>query len=71
MLIYTEDRSSHLDRGSEPMRELRSGLSGLGGRPTLHPAWCAPSSAQALRHRPPMVTLWLSPPSYQAPAYGS
>ncbi|MGI9493863.1 MAG: hypothetical protein ACR2QF_15815 [Geminicoccaceae bacterium] len=28
--------SSH---GGETTRELRSGLRGLGGRPSLHPAW--------------------------------
>lgn len=34
--VYASDASG---LGTSPQRELRSGLSGLGGRPVLHPAW--------------------------------
>ena len=31
---------------SEPCHE-GSGLSGFGGRPALHPAWCAPTNGES------------------------
>ena len=34
------------------LREERSGLSGFGGRPELHPAWRAPAAAAGPRGRP-------------------
>ena len=31
------------------LREQRSGLSGFGARPALHPAWCAPGEPESER----------------------
>ncbi len=35
-------------QAGEAMREVRSGLYGLGGRPSLHPAWSGGSTTASL-----------------------
>lgn len=42
MSIGFGDGSSGPATAARQLREQRSGLSGLGGRPALHPAWKAP-----------------------------
>jgi hypothetical protein len=34
-----------------PIRETRSGLTGFGGAPVLHPAWCEPEETEAPTRR--------------------
>lgn len=42
MLGYDDHFDEAIGRQQSPVRELRSGLPGLGGPPALHPAWCEP-----------------------------
>jgi len=43
------DLSQDRALAAHQLREHRSGLSGFGGRPALHPAWRAPSDPDAAR----------------------
>jgi hypothetical protein len=50
IVIMERDRIEHADGltgQSETARESRSGLPGLGGRPSLHPAWSERPYGQA------------------------
>lgn len=47
MFGHGDHCDADIGRDHQPVRELRSGLPGLGGPPSLHPAWREPGAAAA------------------------